>query len=53
MARQGGHEQAVVLGQAVITRSEGACMQAEISVLFHTPNLTLEPPLPPKSKFNY
>lgn len=53
MLRQGDHEQAVVLGQALTTCSEQTCMQAELSVLFHIPNLTLEPPLPPQSNFNY
>lgn len=53
MPRQGGREQAIVLGQALITCSKQACVQAEMSVLFHIPNVTLEPPLPPKSNFNY
>ena len=46
MPRQGGHEQAVVVGQALTTCSEQACMQGEMSLLFHIPDLALEPSWP-------
>lgn len=52
-AQAGWPEQAAVLAQALITCSEQACMQAEMSVLLHIPNMALGPPLPPKSNFNY
>lgn len=39
MPKQGGHEQAVIVGQALTTCSE----QDFMSLLFHIPDLTLKP----------
>lgn len=46
MPGQDGHEQAVVVGQTLTTCSEQDGMQAEMCLLFHIPDLALEPSWP-------